>query len=192
MTIMIPLAVLIRPYRSLCIDSIKGSVSHPTRKSTVPSRRVTGFIPVTSQLNPDYGVWSIMSLVCRHPHSCIFFKMQQPERTHVSRFSAVASQSQPLRWGQAPTQRTTSGTHYHGWLSSPFLRAPSDIPNLLPLCDPATIYRCNVYSCVATRHEPRQTLFLFPSSLLSLLEGISRCDRPSARTVNDSSRRAVV
>jgi hypothetical protein len=35
MTIMIPLAVLIRPYRSLCIDSIKGSVSHPEEHRSV-------------------------------------------------------------------------------------------------------------------------------------------------------------
>jgi hypothetical protein len=118
--------------------------------------------------------------------------MQQPERTHVLRFSAIASQLHPLRWGQAPTQQTTSGTHYYGCLSSPFLRAPSDILNLLPLYDPATIYRCNVDSCVATRHKPRQTLFFFPPSHLSLLEGISRCDRPSARTVNCPSHRAVV
>ena len=34
MTIMIPLAVLIRPYRPLCIDSIKGSVSDRKRRAS--------------------------------------------------------------------------------------------------------------------------------------------------------------
>lgn len=71
------------------------------------------------------------------------------------------------------------------------------ILNLLPLCEPLAICRCDdVDSCAITRHGPRRNPLPFFPSLIgflhSPLKGASRGVRPLVRTANESGRRAVV
>lgn len=149
------------------------------------------------------GVWSTMSLVWQDPITlpCIFSRKQQPEHTYA--FGTVVAQLTPRMWGQAPThlhegvstQRTAYGAYHHGWPCSPFLRAPPGNLNLLPLCDPSAIHRCDVDYSAITRHQPRRNVLLFFLSSIGIrhspLKGFPRSVRPSM-TVNDSSRLGVV
>lgn len=76
-----------------------------------------------------------------------------------------------------------------------FFRAPSGTSSLLLLSDSRELYRCDVDSCGAIRHEPEQNLLLSSPSLVTFLRGTlegrltSGC--PLAEKVNDISCRAM-